>query len=225
MAMRNYGNQRGMATATQPATPPAAPAAPQPFDRQTSALPGAFAPTASPADTAVSAPTPSYTTKGFDQRKIDAGHDSPKYQFRNVASKYDPSQGIPQAMLDELNQLGIATFSSNGRDKINVGGNIDPRFGGITSFDVIENYHGDGPKAWQWGALGGPDGSGGGPGGAVAQSPSASQALAALMSGGGGPFGAQDVRQFGGQAAPVDVTAGAFPSERDVLTSLMRRPG
>lgn len=102
-------------------------------------------------------PAPSYANKleGFDQGKLASGHDSPKYQFARVAQKYDPKGGITQQMIDELNGLGIGTVNAKvGGDKIAFGGNVDPRFEGVTEFDVIRDLENGG--GWQWGGLNGP---------------------------------------------------------------------
>ena len=89
--------------------------------------------------------------------KLEHG-DSPKYQFARVMSNFDPKGGISQAMLDELNKLGLGSVSGKiGGDKISIGGNVDPRFNGLTEFDVIRDLENGG--GWQWG-----DASGGGGG-------------------------------------------------------------
>lgn len=97
--------------------------------------------------------------EGFDWNKMNSGHNSPKYQFGRVFSNFDPQGGITQAMLDQLNQLGLGTVSGKiGGDKIQLSGNIDPRFEGITQFDIKRDLEGDG--GWQWGAITGNVGGG-----------------------------------------------------------------
>ena len=99
--------------------------------------------------------------EGFDMNKMNSGHDSPKYQFGRVMSQFDPKGGITQDMLNALNALGLGTVSGNiGGDKIQLGGNIDPRFNGETGFDLIRDLENGG--GWQWGALSGGGGNGGG---------------------------------------------------------------
>lgn len=91
--------------------------------------------------------------EGFDTGKLNSEHNSPKYQFGRVFSKYDPTGGISQAMLDELNGLGLGTVSGKvGGDVLSLGGNVDPRFDGLTQFDVVRDL---GQGGWQWGGIGG----------------------------------------------------------------------
>lgn len=98
--------------------------------------------------------------EGFDFNKMNSGHDSPKYQFGRVMSQFDPKGGITQGMLDQLNALGLGTVTGKiGGDKISIGGNIDPRFEGVTEFDIIRDLEGGG--GWQWGALNDTRGGGG----------------------------------------------------------------
>lgn len=96
--------------------------------------------------------------EGFDQGKLASGHDSPKYQFARVASNYNPREGVTSAMLADLNKLGIGTFSGSG-DHLHID-NPDPRFEGITDFDVVRDIEGSG--GWTWQPL---NGGGGGDGG------------------------------------------------------------
>lgn len=92
--------------------------------------------------------------EGFDQGKLSGGHDSPKYQFGRAMSQFDPKGGITQELLDALNALGLGTVSGNlGGDKISIGGNVDPRFEGVTEFDIIRDLENGG--GWQWGGLNG----------------------------------------------------------------------
>lgn len=97
--------------------------------------------------------------EGFDWNKMNSGHNSPKYQFGRVMSQFDPKGGITQGMLDQLNQLGLGTVSGKiGGDKISIGGSVDPRFQGITEFDIIRDLENGG--GWQWGAITGGIGGG-----------------------------------------------------------------
>ena len=91
--------------------------------------------------------------EGFDHGKLNSDHNSPKYQFGRVMSQFDPKGGVTPQMLEQLNALGLGTVSGQG-DKIRIGGNIDPRFQGVTEFDVIRDLENGG--GWQW------DGGGGG---------------------------------------------------------------
>jgi hypothetical protein len=152
-----HGNQPGVRRAT-----------PNSFITQTQQTPGqapVVSPGAPPETRAMPMPTAqttpaaaggqTYATEGFDANKIARGHDSPKYQARAVFERFDPKAGVTPELLDALNQLNIGTFTG-GKDKIHVGGNVDPRFGDVTSFDVVRGYNGPGGgQAWQWGGLNG----------------------------------------------------------------------
>jgi hypothetical protein len=112
-----------------------------------------------PQATALSAPAspnaPRYGLEGFDANKRAAGHDSPKYQIGGVLERFDPKAGVTPEVLAALNALGIGTFTGD-KDKIHVGGNIDPRFQDVTSFDVVRGFNGPGGgQAWQFGGLNG----------------------------------------------------------------------
>lgn len=83
--------------------------------------------------------------------KLEHG-DSPKYQFARVMSNFDPKGGLSQGMLDQLNALGLGTVSGQiGGDKISIGGQMDPRWNGVTEFDVIRDLENGG--GWQWGDI------------------------------------------------------------------------
>lgn len=91
--------------------------------------------------------------EGFDQGKLGSGHDSPKYQFGRAMSQFDPKGGISQELLDALNALGLGNVTGGiGGDKISIG-NADPRFEGVTEFDIIRDLENGG--GWQWGGLNG----------------------------------------------------------------------
>lgn len=94
--------------------------------------------------------------EGFDADKLASGHDSPKYQVARVLQKYPSTPAGLQAALAEINALGIGTASIGGSkgDKLSFGGNVDPRFNGITTFDVIRGA-GNGGEAWTWQPEGG----------------------------------------------------------------------
>ena len=96
--------------------------------------------------------------EGFDWNKMNSGHDSPKYQFGRVFSQFDPKGGVTQGMLDQLNALGLGTVTGKiGGDKLSIGGSVDPRFQGMTEFDVIRDLENGG--GWQWGGIGGGGGA------------------------------------------------------------------
>lgn len=103
-----------------------------------------------------------YMPEGYDPRKIESGHDSPKYQVGRVVSQFDPSAGLTPEVIGALNKLGIGDFSAIDGDKLRVTGNMDPRFEGVTEFDMIRAFSG-GPNGegrdphWGWGAIGGPN--------------------------------------------------------------------
>lgn len=130
--------------------------------------------------------------EGFDGGKIARGHSSPKYQIGQVASRYDPKMGITPEMLAELNALGLGTFTGS-RDKLYVSGNVDPRFEGYTTIDMVRGFNGPGGgQAWQYGAenpnapaqqAAAPQAAGGGMGGGFA---SASGGVNGLL--GGNPY-------------------------------------
>lgn len=140
--------------------------------------------------------------EGFDLGKLQSGHDSPKYQFGRVMSQFDPTKGITQELLDALNKLGLGTVSGSG-DKLRIGGNVDPRFEGITEFDIARDL---GKGGWQWQGIGGPgyQPSGGGGG----YTPSA--ATGGSYGGGGG----------GGTTTSTTRTAPTFDSLKQTLEGL-----
>lgn len=103
---------------------------------------------------AAPAPRPTYGLEGFDAQKLQSGHDSPKYQIGRTISQFDPSQGVTDDVLAALNALGLGTFSG-GKDKIRVSGNVDPRFQGVTEFDIVRGLSGQDNPAWQFAGLNG----------------------------------------------------------------------
>ncbi len=94
---------------------------------------------------------------GIDKGKYDSGHDSPKYQVLRALSGFDPTQGVTPDVLNALNGLGLGTFSGD-RDKIRVGGQVDPRFNGFTEFDLIRGFNDQNnpDKKWGFGGTGAP---------------------------------------------------------------------
>jgi hypothetical protein len=98
------------------------------------------------------ATTQTYALEGFDPAKLASDHNSPKYQIGRTIQQFDPSAGITPELLAALNALGIGDFTQLSGDKLSVGGNVDPRFEGYTTIDLIRNFTGEGDKAWQYGA-------------------------------------------------------------------------
>lgn len=92
---------------------------------------------------------------GFDANKLaNAEHNTPKYVFARAA------QGLGMGDRDELlNRLKAdpsgyfknASWGGSKGDKLVVGGELDPKFEGINTFDVIKAA-GLGGQGWQWGA-------------------------------------------------------------------------
>ncbi len=105
-----------------------------------------------------------YGLEGYVQSKLESGHDSPKYLIGRTLSQFDPSQGLTPEAIAALNALGIGTFSGQG-DKLTVTGG-DPRFNGLSQFDVARDYTGEGGRtgssAWQF-APDGPEAQSGQP--------------------------------------------------------------
>jgi hypothetical protein len=119
--------------------------------------------------------------EGFDGGKLgNKEHNTPKYQIGRVISNFDPKAGVTPELLAELNKLGIGTFEKVSGDKVRVTGNVDPRFEGYTTIDLVRGFNGPGGgQAWQYGADNGAGGAGGG-----------APAMAGGMGGGGGLAGA-----------------------------------
>jgi len=98
------------------------------------------------------APAGNYAMRGFEADKLaaDPSQQSEKYKMGNIFKKYDPKGGVTQAMLDELNALGIAEFSGTG-DKLSVKNTKnDPRFGTGGTADVVYAHDAQNQDtAWQ----------------------------------------------------------------------------
>ena len=154
----------------------------QPGVRRSQPVPGFVDPTESPAPVSAPAPSPkpAYAMEGFDSGKLgNAEHNTPKYQIARAIQNFDPKAGVTPEVLAALNALGIGTFEGQG-DKVRVSGNMDPRFEGYTTIDLVRGFRGPGGgQAWQYGAEN-PDAP------AAGASPSLNvRALQALMGGGG----------------------------------------
>jgi hypothetical protein len=121
--------------------------------------------------------------EGFDAGKLgNKEHNTPKYQIGRVLEQFDPKAGVTPELLAALNALGIGTFEQLSGDKVRVTGNVDPRFEGYTTIDLVRGFNGPGGgQAWQYGADNGTGGGGG------------SAAPAAGMAGGLGLTGAPGV--------------------------------
>lgn len=92
---------------------------------------------------------------GFDPEKFDGVDESPKYLVGRVLSKYPPTpEGLRQALpelqaMSEQYGLGNITITGSKGDKLSFGGATNPKFQGITEFDVIKAA-GLGGQGWQW---------------------------------------------------------------------------
>ena len=144
-----------------------------------------------------------FRPEGLDQSKVDAGHDSPKYQIARIQSHFDPRYGVTGDMLQALNQLGLGTFSGEG-DKLFVSGQVDPRFEGVTGSDINRGFK-TGSGTWNaWGAgFGGPAPSA--PTGAPGYTPTTTQYAAgssANASSGSNSMSGVTVVQRGGDGDP-----------------------
>jgi hypothetical protein len=159
--------------------------------------------------------------EGFDSGKLKSEHNSPKYAFGRTMSQFDPKGGITQEMLDALNALGMGTVSGKvGGDKISIGGNVDPRFEGVTEFDIIRDLENGG--GWQWGGLNGKAAAEAGP---TPQGQGGGRGLAALLAGGspglgGGPAGAHPLLQ-GNAMQDIDSAFAQFKEPTANLQALL----
>jgi hypothetical protein len=122
------GAPGGQAVPRPPTTPPQTPAPPPVPPAQTSQAPT----------------TPQgvgqYAVQA-DQAKLNSGHDSPMYRMLRTLSNFDPRKGLSPEVIAALNQLGLGTFSAAGNDKLRISGNLDPRWDGVTEWDVIKDFN------------------------------------------------------------------------------------
>jgi hypothetical protein len=78
---------------------------------------------------------------GWDMNKFNSDHDSPKYQIGRalLGSGWDPSTGLGPEQIQILQNLGLADrVVQTGDDTVRFEGSVDPRFNGITEFDLIQ---------------------------------------------------------------------------------------
>lgn len=100
--------------------------------------------------------------EGFGDDKLNSDHDSPKYTFARIAQNFDvrdPAQReqmLAALRADPSGYFKNATLGGSKGDKLIIGGQLDDKFGGINTFDVIRAA-GEGGKGWQWGPEGGPE--------------------------------------------------------------------
>lgn len=115
----------------------------------------------------------------------NAQHKTPKYQAGRVFQNFDPTKGTQQAMLDQLNALGIGQFSGKiGGDKLRITNPMGDGWGNFRGGEI--DYIRDlGRGGYHWGRN--LDG-----GGANQQA----SAVSAALGGGGGAFS----RGFAGNA-------------------------
>ncbi len=132
-----------------------------------------------------------YTPEGYDLDKMQNGQDSPKYQIGRALSNFDYTQGITPEVIAALQALGLGDVMQLSKDKIQFTGNVDPRFEGYTTIDLLRGANGPGgPQAWQYG-LDLPDETGGDTSGfSVPPLSSLLQGLS-IQGGGGGQSGYQ----------------------------------
>jgi hypothetical protein len=152
-----------------------------------------------------------YTPEGFDANKMSSGHSTPKYQIGQALSNFDYSQGITEDVLNALRGLGIGDVRQLSKDKVEFYGNVDPRFEGKTTIDLLRGASGPGgPQAWQYGLDDGPAAQ------VASQAPAFQMPQLNLGGGGGGsrasssasssvdPFGGSGVRLADGSWVPND---------------------
>lgn len=83
---------------------------------------------------------------GADPTKwANAEHQSPKYQVLRTLAGQDLSMGLTPEMINSLNALGLGTFTQIGKDKVSISGDVDPRWGGVTTLDLIKDFNSGNP--------------------------------------------------------------------------------
>ena len=101
---------------------------------------------------------PAMGLEGFDAGKLSSGHVSPKYVFAKHAQGLgagDTDELLRRLQADESGYFKNASFGGSKGDRLQIGGQLDPAFNGISEFDVIRAM-GEGGKGWQWAGAGGP---------------------------------------------------------------------
>lgn len=132
---------------------------------------------------------PAMGLEGFDTNKLSSGHVSPKYVFAKHAQGLgvnDRDELLRRLQADESGYFKNAKWGGNKGDILEVGGELDPKFEGISKFDVIRAM-GEGGKGWQWGdasggqADGGPAAAVGRAAGMIGAGPSSFQGIQSLV--------------------------------------------
>lgn len=124
-AVATTGAAGGQAVPRPPTTPPPTTPAPPAQPSQAPTTPQGVGPYAVEAD----------------QGKLNSGHDSPMYRMLRLLSNFDPRKGVTPDVIAALNQLGLGTFSADGNDKVRISGNVDPRWDGVTEWDVVKGFN------------------------------------------------------------------------------------
>jgi hypothetical protein len=99
---------------------------------------------------------PALGLEGFDTGKLSSGHVSPKYVFAKHAQGLgvnDRDELLRRLQADESGYFKNASWGGNKGDILKIGGELDPKFEGISEFDVIRAM-GEGGKGWQWSGVG-----------------------------------------------------------------------
>jgi hypothetical protein len=115
-----------------------------------------------PAPSPYQAKGPAMGLEGFDAGKMQSGHISPKYVFAKHAQGLgvkDRDELMRRLQADESGYFKNASWGGSKGDILQVGGQLDPKFEGVSQFDVIRAM-GEGGKGWQWGGID-PNGGGG----------------------------------------------------------------
>lgn len=108
-----------------------------------------------PAPTPYQAQGPAMGLEGFEQAKLDGGHISPKYVFAKHAQGLgvnDRDELLRRLQGDESGYFKNAAWGGNKGDILTVNGPLDPKFEGVSQFDVIRAM-GEGGKGWQWSGI------------------------------------------------------------------------
>lgn len=103
-----------------------------------------------------SVPTGQYASRlsGFDVGKLsDLGHNSPKYVYARIASNFNTTDPEQRRLMLEMLRSDPSGYFRNATivgDKLNIGGTLDPAFGGINQFDIFGgSSRGEWTPTWQ----------------------------------------------------------------------------